>query len=119
MSWWLDLAKLVSPKAADAVRDGVTAMRSAHTVRQHRYIIEAIGPSYCLEMSQGVSGRVSFDSIDRRIAIEQRQKPEEASGCGIPNLDDPNRRAKLKQILYEMQDAGKLRYHHNDTWSVV
>jgi hypothetical protein len=119
MAWWLDIVKVVSPKAADALRDGVTAMRSAHAVRRHRYIIGAIGPAHCLMKSESTAGAVSLDTIDRRVALDQRHSSEEASKCGIPDVDDPHRRDKLKQILHEMEAAGKLRYHRDGTWSIV
>jgi len=118
MSLFSELLNVLFPRTIDGLKQGVGAIRTAHTERQDRFVIDAIGSACCLIMAEAVPGEISLESIDGRIRNAQNYDPNEAHRCGIPDVNDEQRRAKIRAMLHRMSRSGKLRYHPVDKWSV-
>ena len=116
----MDFISLLKLLPIDWIKQGITSKQAAILERQHIFVLDAIGsPAYCLVMAEGTSGVVSLQTIEIGIRNLQRSHPELAEECGIPDLDDPARMSRLKEILNGMVAAGKLRYVPPDRWRVV
>jgi hypothetical protein len=94
------------------------SMRSEKEQRLYRFVLAAIGTMSCIgEPSNGE--KLSFQTIECRIGLQQKDDTEYAKHSGVPALDDPDRSNKIRSIVRSMQRKMLLRAHPPDRWSVA
>ena len=66
---------------------------------------------------EAIDGIVLFgQDLDRE---EYKQVFKKQAKLGLPGVRDPNRQQRIEAILHDMVEAGKLRFHPPNMWSVL
>lgn len=135
----------VLEKSAPWVLDGWKAMRKGKHRRLHIYVLKAMGRAQGIGARDLEGVRFDLASIDRNLLLTQRQEAvggDEAIRdyllwadapdtkqvravakrhlkMGLPGIHDADRQQRLEGILHDMVDAGRLRFHPPNMWSVL
>lgn len=125
--------------------DGWKALQKSKHRRLHIYVLKAMGGAEGIVAPNLEGVRFDLDSINRKLLIAQRgealggneaiedyilwaEEPDtteyrnalkKQTKMGLPDVHDPRRLQRLENILHDMVDAGRLRFHPPNMWSVL
>jgi len=141
MEWVVGALEKTVPWVLDCWKAGQRGKRR----RLHIYVLKAMGRADGIVAPDLDGVRFDLASIDRKLLIAQRhealggdeaiddfilfaEEPEtkqyraalkKQEKKGLPGVHDADRRQKLENILHDMVEAGKLRFHPPSMWSVL
>lgn len=124
------------------------AWRSAKRRKLHIFVLKAMAATPGALAPDVTGHQLDLASIDRKVQIAQRHHlfgsdigeerldgevfmvplPEgqqlgkltrKQSKMGLPGIRDTDRQQKLEQILHDMVEAGRLRFHPPNSWSIT
>lgn len=147
LSW--DIFKEAFPSLKEAVKDGVVAFRASKRKRRNIFVLKAIvalhdetfpwphmnGMTFDLpfiEMQiiaaiiEEATGRMYQKSYLAKAMYDTFFSEEDRAKCrtvakkyGLPVREDKNARQKIEDVLHEMVEDGKLRFHPPERWTIV
>jgi hypothetical protein len=141
MEWVVGLLGKIAPWVSDAVK----AARKGKSRRLHIFVLKAIGRTPQVIAPDIIGHRFDLFSIDRNLRLAQLHEAlggdeaiddmvlfgqdldrkeyqlvfKKQAKLGLPGLQDCDRQRKIENILHDMVEAGKLRFHPPNMWSVV
>jgi hypothetical protein len=141
VDWIIGILEAIASPVFKWIRNKGEAKRR----RLHIFVLKAIGRTGGIVAPDLTGHRFDLASIDRLLLIAQlnealggdqrieeimvlfedpdtkeyHRKWKQQVKLGLPGRRDADRMQKLEQILHDMTEAGKLRFHPPNMWSVL
>jgi hypothetical protein len=141
MEWTVEVLE----KIASWILDAVKAARKGKSRRLHIFVLKAMGRTDLVVALDIIGHRFDLFSIDRNLRLAQQHEAlggdeamdnmalfgqdldrkeyqlvfKKQAKLGLPGLGDCDRQQKLENILHDMVEVGKLRFHPPNMWSVL
>jgi hypothetical protein len=132
-------------KIAPWLLDWFRAARKGKSRRLHIFVLKAIGRTDGIIAPDLTGHRFDLASIDRKLQISQQQQAlggdetlddfvlfgkefdrkeyrqifKKQAKLGLPGINDADRQQRIENILHDMVEANKLRFHPPNMWSVL
>ena len=91
--------------------------RQRHEQGQEDYVFDSIGDQSCLSPDCYEPGTVSFDTVDLRVRLKQKQNPQEAKKLNLPDPSDPRHKQKVEPIVKRLEAKQRLiPGKHDNRW---